>query len=127
MPEGLVGLRGDDGTGDAVALQKGAASVAPLVQTRRDPDDDLHNGSFGRCATSNGRLLTGSVLRRYEDDDDDEVCDVRLDVRPLRGAPQLRGTPPVVRIGRVALLPRHTSSAAESGANRRWHGAPAKA
>src|SRR5438045_2360786 len=32
-----------------------------------------------------------------------------------------------VRIGRVALLPRYTSRAAESGATCRWRGASAKA
>src|SRR5438477_8643135 len=39
----------------------------------------------------------------------------------------LARTAAVVRIRVVALLPRHTSSAAESGATCRWRGASAKA
>jgi hypothetical protein len=64
---------------------------AVLTTMERDPDDDPNNGRFGRKAVANGRLLTGRVLRRYEDEDGDELCDVRLDVRPLVGSEELRG------------------------------------
>lgn len=66
---------------------------AVLTSPERDPDLDVQNGEFGRCATSRGRLMTAKVLRTYfEDDDDDiEVCDIRIDVIALPGARSLNG------------------------------------
>jgi hypothetical protein len=66
---------------------------AVLTTAERDPDEDEHNGNFGRCAIRNGRLLMARVLRSYYESPKDEiqVCDIRLDVTALPGAQPLSG------------------------------------
>jgi nucleoside 2-deoxyribosyltransferase len=65
-----------------------------LKSPNRDWDDyDPLNGRFGRIAIGNGRLLTGKVLKTYEDPDGDDDCnDVRLRLISLPGRPRLSGS-----------------------------------
>ena len=62
-----------------------------LTSAERDRDFDPQNGKFGRLAIKNGRLLTARVLRCYEDEDEDKICDLQLEVHTLPKHPILKG------------------------------------
>jgi hypothetical protein len=64
---------------------------AVLTSPQRDPDQDEHNGQFGRCAIRNGRLMTARVVKCYEDEDESDVCDLQVDVVRLPGSRPLSG------------------------------------